>query len=75
MIDFLADAVQTSGQRTGISIGNFGDDGEWLLFEVVLLHEQALCGWQMVDGLNEQLYALVIIGVQHAVDLVIRDGL
>ena len=53
MIEFLADAVQTSGQRAGISIGDFGDDGEWLLFEVVLLHEQALCGWQSVDGLNE----------------------
>ena len=75
MIEFLAYAMQTGGQRAGISIGDFGYDGERLLFKVMLLYEQSLRGWQSADGLNEQLYALVIVRIQHAVGLVVRNGL
>ena len=67
--------MQTGGQRAGISVGDFGYDGEWLLLKVMLLHEQALCGRQAVDGLNEQLYALVIVRIQHAVGFIVRNGL
>ena len=75
LIEFLAYAMQTGGQRAGISIGDFGYDGERLLLKVMLLYEQALCGRQSADGLNEQLYALVIVRIQHAVGLVVRNGL
>lgn len=67
--------MQAGGQRAGISIGDFGYDGERLLLKVMLLYEQALRGWQSVDGLNEQLYALVVVRIQHAVGLVVRNGL
>jgi hypothetical protein len=75
LIEFLANAMQAGSQRAGVGVGDFGYDGEWLLLKVMLLHEQALCGRQAVDGLNEQLYALVIVSIQHAVGLVVRDGL
>ena len=75
MIEFLAYAMQTGSQRAGISIGDFGYDGERLLLKVMLLYEQALCRRQSVDGLNEQLYALVVVSIQHAVGLVVRNGL
>ena len=67
--------MQTGGQRASISIGDFSYDGERLLLKVMLLYEQALCGRQSVDGLHEQLYALVIVCIQHAVGLVVRNGL
>ena len=67
--------MQAGGQRAGISVDDFGYDGEWLLLKVMLLYEQALRGWQSVDGLNEQPYALVVVSIQHAVGLVVWDGL
>lgn len=67
--------MQTGGQRAGISVNDFGYDGERLLLKVMLLYEQALCGRQSADGLNEQPYALVIVRIQHAVGLVVRNGL
>ena len=67
--------MQACGQRTGVGVSDYSNDGKWLLLEIMLLNEQALRGRQSVDGLNEQPYALVIIRIQHAVGLVIRDGL
>ena len=55
--------MQAGSQRASISIGDFSYDGERLLLKVMLLYEQALCGRQSVDGLNEQLYALVIVRI------------
>ena len=67
--------MQTGSQRAGISVGDFGYDGERLLLKIMLLYEQALCGRKSVDGLNEQMYALVIVRIQHAIGFVVMDGL
>ena len=67
--------MQACGQRTGVGVSDYSNDGKWLLLEIMLLNEQALCGRKSVDGLNEQMYALVIVRIQHAIGFVVMDGL
>ena len=42
--DFGADVMPARCLRAGVCVGEYSDNGEWLLLEVELLNEQALCG-------------------------------
>ena len=67
--------MQAGGQRADMSFGDDSDDSKRLLLEIMLLYEQALCRWQLVDSFVQKSDALVVVCLQHAVGLIVRNGL